>query len=228
MNCLEFRRVVIADPRRLDAETATHVERCAACRDFLVRALAFEGTLAAALRVSLPEGLRERLLDRTARTRRPYGWLALAAGVLVAIAMAFALTWTRDDPLALAGIDFVVYEEAQAIADAKGTDIAVLERVAAGMGVSLSEQLGELRYMGTCPIAGATAHHVLVRTPLGKVTLLLIPERALGSRVVASAHGFEAAVVPARGGSFALIGDSSRSIRRAETLLKAAAALKTS
>jgi hypothetical protein len=96
------------------------------------------------------------------------------------------------------------------------------------MGVSLPEQLGELRYMGTCPFAGATAHHVLVRTPLGKVTLLLIPERPLGSRVVASAHGFEAAVVPAHGGSFALIGDSSRSILRAETLLKAAAALKTS
>ena len=226
MSCLEFRRVTLADPRRLDAEATAHVEQCTACRDFLVRSLETEAALSAALRVNVPEGLRERLLDRTARVRRPLGWLALAASVVLAVAIAVAVAWTRNDALALAGIDFVVYEEAQAIADAKPTDLAVLTRVATEMGVSLPEQLGELRYMGTCPFAGATAHHVLVRTPLGKVTLLLIPERPLASRAVASAHGFEAAVVPARGGSFALIGDSGRSVLRAETLLKAAAALK--
>ena len=220
MNCLEFRRIALADPRRLEAEAAGHAERCAGCKDFLVRSLEAEARLARALRVPVPRGLRARLLDRSAFPRRPLRRLALAAGLVIAVAITLVIGWPRNDPLALAGIDFVMFEEAQAIADAKPTDAAVLARVAHHMGVSLPEQLGEVRYVGTCPFAGTTAYHVLVKSPLGKVTLLLVPERPLASRAVASAHGLEAAIVPAVAGSVAIIGGSGRSISRVETLLK--------
>jgi hypothetical protein len=219
MNCLEFRRTALADPRRLEAEAVSHAEHCPACKEFLVHALEAEARLAAALRIAVPQGLHARLLDRTAAARRPR-WLALAASLLAAIAIAFALGWPRNDAIALAGIEFVMYEEAQAIADAKPTDPAVLERVVRDMGASLPEQLGEMRYTGTCPFAGATAHHVLVKTPLGKVTLLLVPERSLAARAFASAHGLEAAIVPVAAGSIVIIGESGRSIARTVTLLK--------
>ena len=220
MNCLEFRRAALADPRRLDAEAASHAEQCAACREFHARGLESEARLAAALRVTVPDGLRARVLDRTASARRPRGWLALAASVLAAIAIAFFVASPADDPLALRGIDFVMYEEAQAIADAKPTDAQVLAVVARKMGVSLPEQLGDIHYVGTCPFAGTTAHHVLVKTPLGKVTLLLIPERPLATRAAAAAHGLEAAIVPVTAGSVAIIGGSGRSVTRVESLLK--------
>jgi hypothetical protein len=197
-----------------------HAEQCPACRDFHARGLEAESRLAAVLRVKVPEGLHARVLDRTAAARRPMRWLALAASLLVAVAIAFFAAAPGNDPVALAGIDFVMYEEAQAIADAKPTDFRVLAKVAQAMGVSLSEQLGEIRYVGTCPFAGTTAHHVLVKTPLGKVTLLLVPDRPLGSRVVATAHGMQAAIVPVKAGSVAIIGGSGRSVVRTETLLK--------
>lgn len=219
MNCLEFRRAALADPRRLEAEAASHAEHCPGCKEFLVQSLEAEARLAGALRVAVPEGLRARLLDRTAAARRPR-WLALAASLAAAVAIALALGWPRNEAMALAGIDFVMYEEAQAIADAKPTDPATLERVAREMGVSLPEQLGEMRYTGTCPFAGTTAHHVLVKTPLGKVTLLLIPEQSFPARAFASAHGLKAAIVPVAAGAIAIIGDSGRSIDRVETLLK--------
>jgi predicted anti-sigma-YlaC factor YlaD len=220
MNCLEFRRASLSDPRRLDAAAMEHAEQCPACRDFHARGLEAESRLAAVLRVKVPEGLHARVLDRTAAARRPMRWLALAASLLVAVAIAFFAAAPGNDPVALAGIDFVMYEEAQAIADAKPTDFRVLAKVAQAMGVSLSEQLGEIRYVGTCPFAGTTAHHVLVKTPLGKVTLLLVPDRPLGSRVVATAHGMQAAIVPVKAGSVAIIGGSGRSVVRTETLLK--------
>jgi hypothetical protein len=220
MNCLEFRRASLSDPRRLDAAAMEHAEQCPACRDFHARGLEAESRLAAVLRVKVPEGLHARVLDRTAAARRPVRWLALAASLLVAVAIAFFAAAPGNDPVALAGIDFVMYEEAQAIADAKPTDFRVLAKVAQAMGVSLSEQLGEIRYVGTCPFAGTTAHHVLVKTPLGKVTLLLVPDRPLGSRVVATAHGMQAAIVPVKAGSVAIIGGSGRSVVRTETLLK--------
>ena len=220
MNCLEFRRIVLADPRRQGAEAGVHAGQCPACREFLARSLEAEARLASVLQIAVPKGLRARLLDRAAGARRSMRVLALAASVLAAVAIGLALGWTRNDPVALAGIDFVVFEEAQAIADAKPADAKVLARVVREMGVALPAQLGEIRYVGTCPFAGSTAHHVLVKTPLGKVTLLLTPERPLASRAVASARGLEAAIMPVSAGSVAIIAESARSIVRAETLLR--------
>ena len=91
--------------------------------------------------------------------------------------------------------------------------------VAGEMGVSLSGQLGEVRYVCVYPFAGGTAHHLLVKTPLGKVTLLLIPDRSLDSRAAAGAHGLSAAAVPAARGAI-IISDSPRSLRRTEDLLQ--------
>lgn len=219
MNCLEFRRAVLADTRRIDSPATQHAGECAGCREFLANALQSEAKLAAALRVAVPEGMRARLLDRTASARGP-SWLALAASVMLAAAIAFFAGAPKPDPLALAGIDFVMFEEAQVIADAKPADPRVLAEAARAMRVALPEQLGELHYIGICPFGGATAHHVLVKSPHGKVTLLLVAERLVTARVAAAAHGLEAAIVPAPNGAVAIIGGSARSVERAESLLK--------
>lgn len=219
MNCLEFRRAVQADPRRPGAEAAAHAGQCAACRAFLARALEFEDDLAAALRVEPPADLPVRLLRRTTLTRRPWRWLAVAASLLVATVLGFLLGTPRSDPLALAAIDFVVFEEAHAVAVAKPPEMQMLVDASRRMRVSLPDQLGEIRYICIYPFAGGGAHHLLVTTPLGKVTLLLMPERGLAARTTANARGLRAAIVPAGAGSVAIIGESSRSIQRVETLL---------
>jgi len=220
MSCLEFRRAVTADPRRLGREAHAHAESCAACREVLSRTLELEARLETELRFPVGAELVTRMLQRIAPRRSPVRWYALAASLLAAVAVAASVALLRDDPLARAGIDFVLYEEAQAIIDAKPADAAVLRRVATGLGVTLPGQLGEIRYIGTCPFAGATAHHVVVKTPLGKSTLLLLPERSLASRLAASANGLRAAIVPVRGGAVAIVSPSARGIARIEALLK--------
>jgi hypothetical protein len=111
-----------------------------------------------------------------------------------------------------------VYEEAQAIAEAKPVDSAALGRAATEMGVSLPPQLGNVRYICFYPFAGG-AHHLLVTTALGKATLLLIPGRPLAARAAASAYGLKAAVIPLRGGSLAIVAASAHGIARIEGLL---------
>lgn len=220
MNCLEFRRAVLLDPNRLDTESLVHAEHCDACREFLGQARELEAQLENALQIPLPHGLEERAVRHALESPRISRRQALAAGLALAAAAGVGVMWKRDDPLALAGIDFVVFEEAQAILDAKPADPAALRRAAVRTGVTLPAQLGELRYVGTCPFAGTIAHHVVLKTAFGKATLLLLPDRPLGSRAVASARGLEAAITPANGGSVAIIADSSRSLARIETLLK--------
>lgn len=220
MNCLEFRRAILTDPGRLGTEAAEHAGECAGCKEFMARTLDEEALLARALRVAVPEGLHARILDRTATTRSRVRRLALAASVVFAVAIALAVGGTRNDELALAGIDFVVFEEAQSIADAEPTDWKALVRAANEMGVSLPEQLGEMHYVCVYPFSAGSAHHLLVKTPLGKVTLLLIPDRALAARAAGAAYGLSAAVLPAVKGSILIIGDSPRSVQRAEMLFK--------
>jgi hypothetical protein len=215
MNCLEFRSAVLADPRRPGDEAAAHARRCAACREYLARALQFEDELAAGLRVPVPTDLAARLLGRRSQWR----WMALAASLLLAAALAFLLARQPSDPLALAAIDFVVLDEAHAVAVAKPPPMQALIDVSRKMRVSLPDRLGEIRYICVYPFAGGGAHHLLVTTPLGKVTLLLMPDRPLTARTAANAHGLRAAVVPAAAGSVAIIGESLRSIERVETLL---------
>jgi len=222
MNCIDFRRAALLDPRRLDDEALTHAGRCDSCGAYLAETLALEGRLDDALQIPVPPGLKDRALRHAVDAPRVSRRQALAAGIVLALSAGTALLWRRDDPLALAGIDFVVFEEAQAILDAKPADPAVLQRAALDVGVRLPGQLGELRYVGTCPFSGTTAHHVVLKTAYGKATLLLLPGRTLASRGVAVAHGLEAVVAPARGGSVAIIADSSRSLARIEEILGSA------
>ena len=222
MNCLDLRRAAMIDPLRLDTEALAHAEHCDVCRDFLAEALELEAQLDVSLRVSVPHGLKERAMRAALEGPQLSRRYAIAAGLALAVGAGTALLWTRNDPLALAGIDFVVFEEAQAILDAKPADLAELGRAAVQVGIKLPGQLGELRYVGTCPFGGGTAHHVVLKTAHGKATLLLLPGRTLEARAVAAARGLEAVIAPAAGGSFAIIADSSRSLARIEAVLKSA------
>jgi hypothetical protein len=222
MNCLDLRRAAMIDPRRLDGDAPAHAESCEACRAFLVDVLRLEDQLDEALRVSVADGLKERVMEHAVEAPRLSRRYALAAGVALAAAAGTAMLWRRNDPLALAGIDFVVYEEAQAILDAKPSDPSELQRAADKVGVRLLGQIGELRYVGTCPFGGAIAHHVVLKTAYGKATLLLLPGRMLAARGVAVAHGLEAVVAPAVGGSVAIIADSERNLARIEAILTSA------
>ncbi|MGQ0546699.1 MAG: DUF3379 family protein [Betaproteobacteria bacterium] len=219
MNCLEFRRAAASNPRKLDAATAAHAAQCAPCRDFLANALELERRIEKALRVRVPRELAKKLAAR-ASSRRAAGWYAAAAAVLLAAGLAASAMLAPDDPLARAGIDFVVYEEARTIAEAKPVEAGIIARVARQMSVSLPPEIGDVRYICFYPLAEGSAHHFLVTTPLGKATLLFFPGEPRRSRASASAKGLKAAVMPLPGGTAAIVADSARSLARIETLLK--------
>lgn len=210
----------MAEPRRIGAEALAHADSCRPCREFLARERELDAQVEAALDVPVPPDLPERiLLRRLTAPHRISRRCALAAGLALGAAAGTALLWPRDDALALAGIDFVVYEEVQAILDAATAEPHALQQAAAKVGVLLPTQLGVMRYVGTCPFGGVTAHHIVLKTAFGKATLLLLPGRSDPARASATAHGLTAIVAPAAGGSFAIISNSSRSLDRIEAAL---------
>ena len=69
MNCLDFRRVILVNPRQPDEAARAHALECAGCRDFLESQREMDAELFAALQVPPPDGLADRIL--VARGLRP-------------------------------------------------------------------------------------------------------------------------------------------------------------
>lgn len=206
MNCLEFRREVLVDPTRLGDGARAHAAECAACSQFHADTLKLDEIVRTGLSVPLPQGFAQRTA-RNARApdvaRRRF--MALAASLVLGTGVGVgAYVAQRDDPLALAGIDFVIDQEVGAILSSKPSDLSALQSVARALDVQIP-RVGEVRYIGTCPFQGTIAHHVVIMTPEGKATLLLLPERAVDGKARASARGLRAVVAPAGAGSVAII-----------------------
>src|SRR5258708_26677053 len=83
MNCLDYRRALLAEGRESN-EMKLHRVQCAACAQSLAEHEAFEGELRRGLEVPVPRGLAERLASGHAARRRRFlaaaGISALAAG----------------------------------------------------------------------------------------------------------------------------------------------------
>lgn len=220
MNCLEYRREALADPRRLPDEAQAHAAKCAACAQFRAETLKLDEALTEGLSVPLPQGFEQRIA-RNAKAQSGDGrrrFLALAASLVLGSGIgAGAYVAQRDDPLARAGIDFVIDQEVGAILSSKPSDLSALQSVARALDVEIP-RVGEVRYIGTCPFQGTIAHHVVIMTPEGKATLLLLPEKPVDGKARASARGLRAVVAPAGAGSVAIIA-GDRGLERLEQIV---------
>ena len=203
MNCLDYRRSLLAQGREGD-EMKLHRLQCAACAQSLAEHEVFESELRRGLEVPVPRGLEERLASGYAARRRRF---LAAAGVSALAAGVGAYAWlSREDPLALACIQFVMKEEAKSIMMG-AMPRAEAERVLAdALPLARLEEIGQVRHIGPCPFNGGTAYHVVLAVPQGKVTLLIMPETRLGVGRRAEHEGLYASVVGVKKGSVGVIG----------------------
>ena len=157
MNCLDVRRQLLSNPVAVSSRARSHLQACPSCADFAARTLALDEELADALAVPVPSALARRIVAEALRSE---GWqrrkfVALTASAAITAVIGAGLVWSeRDDPMALAGIDFVVEEEANAILSSNPPEPATLRRVADVLQIYFPRQLGEIRYVGTCPFRG--------------------------------------------------------------------------
>lgn len=222
MTCIDFRRRLLADPRRLSRAALEHRRACPDCAAHFARMLRLESELESAVRIPVPDGLADRILlkHRLGRWGKG-GWLALAAGLLLAAGLAMMLpSVSHQNNLALAAIDHVLHEEAKEVYLGRGTEPATLPAVASELGLRFPLDRIQIRYAGPCPFGGGTAYHIVLGTPFGKATLLLMPGKPLASRIVSSAQGMNAVVSPARRGSYALIAATASDVGQIENLFR--------
>ena len=221
-DCLDARRGLGIDPRRIAPALEQHLAECAGCAAYRAELLAWDARLAATLRLAPAEGLADRVLLRrglTNASRR--AWLSMAAAFVAALGVggAFGVQHWQRQP-ALEAIVHVLEEEPHELLHYRRTDAGALAAAVRAAGLGLESPVLEVRYLGTCPFRGGHAHHVLLGTPFGKATLLLTPGRPLHSAVIAEGRGLAALAAPVPSGNWFLVADSRDTVQRVAALIR--------
>ncbi len=223
MNCLEFRRDKLADPRRLSPEAAAHLNDCAACRGFAAEVDENEARLAAVLDVPVPEGLAERIvLRRKTQTRLSPRLGMLAASVVLTFAFGI-LQWkdAGSQEYARLAIEHVMHEP-ESFTSTRLADPELLRRVMHTFGGEMQASLGRVRYMKLCPVPEGTGWHIVFETEQGQLaTLILIPAKRMKTdSEQAQVGGWNAVARPGGQGFYAVIADSPDNLAKADELVR--------
>lgn len=221
MNCLDFRRLVLVDPRQMSEEARAHALECTACRETLEKQREADDKLFAALQVPVPDGLADRILVQRGHepSRRRWAW-AIAATVLLTTSLGLiGRRFLAIDPLGVEAIEHVAHEpQSFTTIHAIGNDY--LPVVLAEQGLSASVALGQVSYARICPMDGRTARHVVIRMAEGPVTLFLMPDDPnKRRRSVTEAGGMAAVTMPAEKGTVAIVATSLAQVTRVERAL---------
>lgn len=218
MNCLEFRRLAQAAPHHLTSLAQTHVETCVACQDFIARMRQVDDAVLKTLSdVAVPDGLAERILLHSApQQTRPWAQWAFAASVLLGLVIALS-TYRTDVSFARAALAHVD-EEAYTLSAQQQVAAPAIEEALASVGARLHGDIGQVTYLGSCPLPGGEGKHLVVSSPYGRFSLILMPAQI---RQRKSAQGAKHAAIakPAAHGTYAIVGHPSPDLLKIEKLL---------
>lgn len=221
MNCLDFRRDALAQPLKPGEEARAHASECASCREFLARQRELDEELSQALQVPVPDGLADRVLvaQGIRSGARLWPWAA-AAGVVITLALGIlAPPYLAGDALAREAIVHL-REEPQSLHLATPHDPGLLPQALASQGMRLAVSLGQVTYAKLCPMAHGKAHHLVVATAQGPVTLFLLPGDAVArKRTLVESDGATAITLPATRGSIAIVAATREQALAAERAL---------
>ena len=222
MNCLEFRRFKLADPRRLPEEAQAHANDCPGCLAFAGSVNEAEAALERTLTVAVPEGLADRILLRQSGQRRASRKaLALAASIVLAVAASVIVT-TRDadsgNPARIA-IEHVL-DEPESLTTYYNADPERFAEIVRDLGGNVREPIGRVRYIKRCPVEQGSGWHIVFEAPQGLATLILVPDRPISAAATANLGRWTARAEPIRGGYYALVTDSAESNSAVNRLVK--------
>jgi hypothetical protein len=207
ISCLEFRRQAGAEPASGGPEFDAHQRECAACARHLDELRALDALIARALAVD-PARIRRRAAGAGAggasATRRRY--LAIAASLVAGLSVGLVLLVSAPrTSIAREVVDHIMHEAGTMnllVPVAAGTVAGVLDPE----GTRLRPGIGDVTFAVRCVYQGHVVPHLVVRTPEGTVTVLVLRHREIEEPVQIAEQGLAGVVLPAPRGSIAIVG----------------------
>ena len=221
MNCLEFHRAKLADPRRLSPEAKVHAAQCVACVAFARSVDEAESDLERAVATPVPEGFADRILLRVRGGRAAWVPWALAASVMLAVALGIGalLYMEPGERYALQAIEHVAAEP-ESFSTVKADAAQALDELIRASGGRLKAPLGNVRYVKLCPVEAGAGLHIVFETPDGLATLLIVPGQRLARLEQASSREWNALAQPTQRGYYAVVTPSAQQTARVDRLVR--------
>jgi len=233
MNCLDFRRQLLADPFSKDPEMLEHEAECDSCAPFARDVRAQEVRLRSALRaISPPEGMVERIqlaarFDQGSSSRRRW-WYGAAASVLMAIAVSmvslFSTSIDRGNVALAQSVINHIEDEAHHLREARPVSDARLHRVFERFGAALTGDIGQVTFAAECLMRDRTGVHLVLPGAMGPITVFFMPGEATESSLPVRSARFQGSIVPTSWGSIAVVGEAGESLEGFGERLAAAVA----
>jgi len=215
MKCSDVRFALAADPSGVGADVAAHLDACASCAAYAQDMLELDDKLRKAMQVTAPEIALPGEPSRAASM--PGRWFgarqfALAASV-AAVAVLAGLLWigVPRQSLAKAVVDHMAHEPGAWVQQDALPPPAVAP-ILARSGVALREGMPDVSYANSCWFRGRHVPHLVVRTPGGPVTIMVLPHDAVAGRVSLDEEGYRGVIVPAERGAIAVLAQGSTEV----------------
>jgi hypothetical protein len=208
MEHAHYRSAMLADPHDTDPELRAHREACAECREFTERLLRFESRLERALRVDILTKAAvlpfESKLRDTARA--PRRWMAIAASVLLGVAIAGGIWLTLPQRSLAAAVVAHMAGEPEAWQGTKAVADSELDKVLKDSKLRLKPDAGIVSYASSCSFRGYQVPHLVVQTPSGPVTVMVLVHETVRKPMKFDDEGYRGTIVPVSGhGSVAVL-----------------------
>ena len=202
MNCDEARLLVGADPGFSGAGLEEHLQGCAACSEFRAEMRNLDANIRRAL---------DRPPQLAGARRRPAPWRqwALAASVVFAMFAVVALWVLRPtDTLAREVVAHVQHEPDSWLATQHLSALGIGEALH-DSGVELNLTSDKVTYAQSCWFRGHYVPHLVLQTPQGPVTVMILRHEQLSGRRTFREEGMSGVIVPAGSGSIAVLSRDS-------------------
>ncbi len=226
MNCTEFQRRLLIDPRAPEMAGAAEARVCADAPARLAEALALEDRLDAALAVPVPEGLVARVLaalpPESASMHGPASrrwWpLALAASVLLVgwTSLALLRAPTPTGALIATSVEHLAHEP-YALTRSGSVPDTLVQRMFAEAGVRIDSSGLSLSYLNRCPLDRRWSVHMVMPAPEGPVTVMYVIGESRVERMDTRKDMVAVRTLPWADGALVLLAESSRDFDRIES-----------
>jgi Protein of unknown function (DUF3379) len=215
MNHNEARLLIGADPHSVPPELAEHLASCPECSQFLREMVALDTNIRRALEqaplsVAAPSETTATVVPiasaSTARRRKPASvwsrWALAASVAVISILAVWALRPT--DSLARDVVAHVEFES-KSWSSKEDPSPAEINETLARAGVALDMSSDKVMYAHSCPFRGHTVPHLVVSTPQGPVTVMVLRYESVKHPMNFHEDGMTGVITPAPHGSIAVL-----------------------
>jgi hypothetical protein len=212
VNCLEFRREILADPYDLSAEARAHRDRCSTCERFYTETRDTDRNIHQAMKIDLPEGLTARILlkqslkkNRVSRAR--WSWLAAPASNVAAAIFGDYFS-TRPPPLDKLLVSHIEGELGMVQRMSGPVRQPTIHEVLNQIHLGARQPLRHVVFAANCVIEGELVAHLVVQDGTGRYTVILIPHRALDKTEQVEQRQWHGVIKPDPAGTLAVISNA--------------------